>query len=87
MPYVDEGRRKHLDPHIKEVMIRLTGPGDLNYAISRMANHLVKRLGKSYLTLDSTRGAINDAAAEFYRRVVAPYEDEKRQVNGDVYDC
>jgi hypothetical protein len=28
---------------------------------------------------------LTDAAAEFYRRVVAPYEDAKRAENGDVY--
>jgi hypothetical protein len=36
-------------------------------------------------TIDNRRGALLCCALEFYRRKIAPYEDEKRICNGDVY--
>lgn len=35
--------------------------------------------------LDHLLGAARLAQAEFYRRVLAPYEDKKIKANGDVY--
>ena len=41
--------------------------------------------GESYKTINDIVGALEGAKAEFQRRIVAPYEDKKRQINGDVY--
>jgi len=41
--------------------------------------------GKGYRTMNEVLGAFDAASKEFYRRVVAPYEDEKIEQNGDVY--
>ena len=42
-------------------------------------------MGNSYATINDIIGALEGAKMEFYRRVVAPYEDEKIKENGDVY--
>jgi hypothetical protein len=39
----------------------------------------------SYRTINDVLGALEGAKLEFYRRVAAPYEDQKIQENGDVY--
>ena len=41
--------------------------------------------GLNYQTCNDVMGALEGAKAEFYRRVVGPYEDQKIEENGDVY--
>ena len=38
-----------------------------------------------YAVYNRAMGVFDCAAREFYRRVVAPYEDKKIMENGDVY--
>jgi len=38
-----------------------------------------------YQTLSDCIAAANDANAEFYRCVMAPYEDHKKRENGDIF--
>jgi hypothetical protein len=59
--------------------------GELNYIITRLLRLYVEHRGESYQTFNDIMGALEGAKAEFYRRVVAPYEDVKIQENGDVY--
>ena len=42
--------------------------------------------GKSYSVMNEIVGALECAKLEMYRRIYAPYEDEKIEANGDVYD-
>lgn len=79
MPYVKEKNRKSVE---------LIGPedaGELNYAITILIKQYVIKKGASYSTFNDVAGAIHNAYAEFYRRVVAPYEDVKIKENGDVW--
>jgi len=39
----------------------------------------------SYAELNEVIGVLECAKQELYRRVVAPYEDGKAKINGDVY--
>jgi hypothetical protein len=41
--------------------------------------------GLSYQTINDILGALVGAREEYYRRVVAPYEDLKVKANGDVF--
>jgi len=61
-------------------------PGELNYAITVLLNNYVQSKSKRYQTFNDALGALEGAKAEFYRRVVVPYEEQKRYDNGDVYD-
>jgi hypothetical protein len=86
MPYVKQEVKDYLDPKladIKEVLPYL-GDGELNYIMTECAKAWIGR-GYNYSKLNAAHGTFHSAGAEFYRRVVAPYEDEKIKENGDVY--
>jgi len=80
MPYIMEER--------KRALLAGAAPntaGELNFIISDLAGKYVARNGLQYSVLAQVTAALNDAKAEFERRVVAPYEDDKLRLNGDVY--
>lgn len=61
--------------------------GQLNYIIFRIAKRLCDPTydgSRRYARMNTIVGAIESAKAEFQRRIVNPYEDEKIQENGDV---
>jgi hypothetical protein len=79
MPYIKQQDRETLlyrDPDT---------PGELNYMISCLAEYYCRVKGDSYQTFNDILGAFDGASREFYRRVVAPYEDKKIKENGDVF--
>lgn len=81
MPYIPEHRRTFL--HSEGAEAAKTS-GELNYLISDL---LVKYLDKhklSYQTCNDIVGALDNAKAEFKRRVQDPYEDTKITENGDI---
>lgn len=53
--------------------------------MAKMFMQYVKNKGLSYQTCNDVMGAISGAGYEFYRRIVAPYEEGKIAENGDVY--
>ena len=92
MPYIKPEDRPTIDDHMKRLEQHLKTPGDVNYAISKLMNDILRdRLvwrGKwGYADLNELIGALECAKLELYRRVAAPYEDGKILQNGDVYDC
>jgi hypothetical protein len=77
-------------PYIKKCERRLAAenpinPGELNYALTKVALEYLDEFPLNYAKLNEIVGAFDLAKAEFIRRVVAPYEDKKRDENGDVY--
>ena len=63
----------------------IAGPGDLNYLFTMICIEYINQKGKSYQTLNDISGALTNCNLELYRRLAAPYEDEKIKSNGDVY--
>lgn len=91
MPYIRPGTREYFDPRISELDINpeMT-KGDINYVLSTVVAKWVAARAEwagrlSYDIASDGHSVLQDAAAEFYRRVVAPYEDQKIAENGDVY--
>jgi hypothetical protein len=82
MPYIKPDLRPEFEKHIVELNPETAG--DLNYIISRIAVEYVLKKGKKYTVLNEVLGVFSAVAHEFYRRVVAPYEDEKKKENGDI---
>jgi len=82
MPYVKQERRPELDK-IVEAMIRadVQYDGDLNYILFKFCKVGVD---PGYNNYKIYIGELTEAAAEIRRRILAPYEDEKIKVNGDV---
>jgi hypothetical protein len=86
-PYVDQGKRRSLDPEIRDLAESIDGPGDLNYAITRLClNYLAIEEGVGYIDFNEVIGVLECAKLEMYRRAVATYEDRKIAANGDVYN-
>ena len=87
MPYIPQEDRNRLvpfgDPPSKGYPKH---KGELNYVITQLMIEYVLDKGKSYQAISDAVAAANDAAAEFRRRVLDPYEDTCIERNGDVYE-
>ena len=81
MPYIDPDKRRLL----REGIIKVKDGGSLQYMIAVMINDILGD-NYSYKDLESMMGALAGAQMEFYRQVVAPYEDTKIKLNGGVYN-
>lgn len=80
MPYIEQSVRSN----IKTGMVPTTA-GELNYLFTITAQEFLVEKGVSYEALNAIIGALESCKLEFYRRMTAPYEDEKIARNGDVY--
>lgn len=58
--------------------------GELNYALTLLAHRYVASKGIKYQNLNDVMGAFSGASQEFYRKIVAPYEELKIKENGGV---
>lgn len=87
MPYIPKEDRVVLDKWIAEMPWpgEFIGVGALNYVITSIMVEWVKAVGKNYSTMKDVLGTLDAVGKEFYRRVVAPYEDDKRKEHGDVF--
>lgn len=84
MPYVKPERRPALSPFSVSCVVA-QNEGELNYQISFLLNKYMELHGLEYNRMGDCTSACENAAAEFRRRVMAPYEDGKIAENGDVY--
>ncbi len=88
MPYITRERRALYDDALAALSGSITGEspdGDLNYIITRLLDDWLSKRGLSYAAVADVVKVLETAKLEFYRRVAAPYEDEKIRANGDVY--
>lgn len=85
MPYIKIADRVKYDIAIDTLISRLEGApdGNVNYVISRLIDGHFGQDG--YTTMAHGIGCLEAVKLEFYRRRVAPYEDKKRDENGEVY--
>jgi len=65
--------------------------GEMQYVIAKMIQKYLARKAETngqvrYQDMNDIMGALAGAQMEFYREVVAPYEDKKIVENGPVYD-
>ena len=88
MPYIKPEERPRYDQLIQQVVeqFRTLPPGSLdghlNYFITKL---LVNLYEPSYFNFNRVQGLLGCIQQEFYRRRVAPYEDDKMEQHGDVY--
>lgn len=80
MPYLDKGVRASLE----EGRVPQEA-GELNYLVTRLCDAFLMRTGLSYKNINQAIGALECAKLELYRRIAAPYEDQKAIQNGEVY--
>lgn len=88
MPYIKQAQRKYINggglPR---------NAGELNYLISIIIIDFLERerddkghfrRSFKYQDINDVLGALEGAKLEFYRRIIAPYEDIKIKENGDI---
>lgn len=88
MPYIKQKMRKLLNPYLAE-LTRAVGcntdrsnrDGVLNYCITMLLHTLYK---ESYAEYNRAIGMLDCVKLEYYRRVIALYEDKKIEENGDI---
>jgi len=86
MPYILGQNRT---PAMKEAIEVLVGEirvkGDLNYAVCELVGRLCMREGGiSYTSTSNWIDGVHGAERELSRRLLAPYEDLKKEQNSDV---
>ena len=91
MPYVKPNDRE-FDTVVNEVVYDYlidTGydVGKLNFFFTRILDCLLQERGVSYTNINEIIGVLECVKMELYRRIAAPYEDKKKEENGDVYEC
>jgi len=97
LPYISPDLREDFDPLIEALAERLAAQakeagydgaftGLLNYACTRLALAVIRRrFGRlRYWLIAALTGVFHTVAAEFYRRLAAPYEDRQMAQTGDV---
>lgn len=84
MPYIKKIYRHKFRYHIGETNDRINNAGELTYVLYSLCLGFIKGSGKNYLTLAIVIGCLCCTILELYRKVVAPYENEKISTNGDV---
>ena len=84
MPYIKKEDRPIIKNIVEELSNVLKTEGEYNYAITLLLHNYIKQKGKNYTNMNNATGIIECVKKEFYRVVVAPYEDEKRILNGSV---
>lgn len=81
MPYITRSARDWVDAGKPPFTA-----GELNYKISRLAeDYIAEQGGLSYHSLNEVLGVLECVKLELYRRLAAPYEDDKIAQNGDVF--
>jgi len=90
MPYIDPSRRPEIEGKAYGLGNRcVETAGELNFAITKVVLGFLERRAAaghiSYHALNEVVGVLECVKQELYRRVVVPYEEEKKEANGDVY--
>jgi hypothetical protein len=80
MPYIDQEARAQIDAGGRPALV-----GELTYVLTGVVLEYVQTRGAKFATFADVLAALDATSKEFYRRQVAPYEDDKIAENGDVY--
>jgi len=82
MPYINREARPNCD-EIVDLMLKngIKVNGDLNYILFKFCKKSVK---PSYNNYKNFVGELDCCNREIYRKLVAPYEDDKEAENGEV---
>jgi hypothetical protein len=86
MPYTEQQARtaimnEAIDDLVEEIEVK----GDLNYVICQLTGLLILRTGgMGYTNVSNWIDGVDGAQRELTRRLLDPYEDLKKEENGDV---
>ena len=83
MPYIRPEDRKKYNKVFEDLPVP-SKAGELNYLITTICS-MYSMYAIDYETINEIIGVLECLKLEFYRRLAAPYEDKKKDENGDVY--
>lgn len=78
MPYISKSEQRK----VNEGSIKTAG--QFNYALNQLIAQYFEQNKINYQTCNDIVGGMECAKMELYRRLIAPYEDKKILMNGDV---
>lgn len=85
MPYIKKEMREGIDYIIQpatDLIAKTKNQGVLNYIITKM---FLATEPKRYKDYNALIGLLECCKLELYRRLIAEYEDKKKEAEGDVY--
>ena len=85
MPYISKKQRVNVDGPLEGLYPFIETPGEMNYAVCKLMLDFLQFHGESYTTYNSIIGILECVKQEFYRRMIAKYEDKKIEENGDIF--
>lgn len=93
MPYIAQDKREILDKSIADLVDALRQlesddpenvmSGNINYAFTKVLTKVFS--APRYDDMNTVVGILGCVKDEYYRRIAAPYENQKAHDNGDVY--
>lgn len=86
MPYINPNARKYFDDVVLDMPLKGMTTGELNYLFTRILVRWVRERKVTYDVLSDAIKTLECCKLEFYRRLMADYEDQKCAINGDCYD-
>lgn len=88
MPYIEHRLRDELGESLNTLFEALEGlheserPGAINYCFSCLIRDLYPKA--NYRKMNEVMGVLECVKQEYYRKVVAPYEEVKEKENGSL---
>ncbi len=95
MPYIDNDGRNFVDKELVALITKLKHSsipdekreGYLNYTLCKLLFEVMRPHGGwRYWAINSVMGVLNCVTLEFYRRVAVPFEEKKKEQEGDVFE-
>ncbi len=89
MPYIPQWQRRLVDGYIDKIIVNINKldipprDGVVNYVFTRILKSIYNQ-NPNYHTLNKALGVLNAVNQEFYRTIVGPYEETKKDENGDI---
>lgn len=86
MPYIEPNQRKEVEDKLNVAGLNYVpkNAGELNYVVTVLMDNYLRANGTNYANLNEMIGALECCKQEYYRVIVAPYENIKIEENGDV---
>lgn len=88
MPYIPPEDRYQFDRLVDDLGAAVETDGELAYVISRLIHvHIYEhQKDQSYSKLAEVLHVLDTCKFEYYLNTMKPYEDYKKQQNGDLFD-
>lgn len=88
MPYIKDEEKNLIDRGLRVFQDQVDSAGKLAYTITRLISEFKDKHSDGnhrFSDFALVSGVMTETLAEYRRRVILPYEKEKRDTNGDVF--